>query len=597
MRQWQLHHGLPSFNLDGSFPVHGENAPGQNPAPGQTPASGRNPAPENKSDSVKQRRANLAKQSAASHLSIFDPDQRGNQVATKLASPPKLTKTATSARNGQLDPAALVGDDCASQTTVGDLIPSAEMFRCDDIALAPLSDLAKCKQGDIVIYRIGVDDPVDAIANALARGASAILTEQILPCPLPQAIVGDVEIAAATIRRHQLGKPDQRQLTIAVTGSAGKTTTALWIAKLTREMGLATAYETSLGVSDSTEQSVPTEWVDGGLELIERLNQSAENSAAVSVIEINDSAATAGRYDSIGFDMVVCVGSNAPTTDFGPSPLIALMDCLVSDGVVIAPKANVEIMSAIEQRGVEVVTYGTEDADLTYEVLEDRDGLMTMLLSAGDTMHVVETTMTGSHNAANLTAAACVGRLFDRPIHSIGESLGSLRSVPGRVERITSVDHAPIILDAAKSPNSVAQILRELRSTTGGKVWAILAIDADDQSLPLMGNKLERHSHQNILTSAGDKSTFLKAAHEVIDGVQHCIECRLICDPAEAIRYALEQSNSGDVVVVFSGSRGNSPAKLRTQAQRWKRLACKASEQIDAGNEPRVELKVIRAEG
>lgn len=577
MRQWQLHHGLPSFNLDGRFPD--QSAPQPSGQRGGSSASAKS--------------SGHTKRGGGEHLSVFNPDDRGRSVATKTISPPKLTKVG---RRGQVDPFARIGDDRAGKPTVSVLIPAAEMYRCDDIELANLSNANDCKPGDIVLFRTGVDDPCEIIADALARGASAILTEQLLPCPLPQAIVGDVEMAAATIRRHQLGKPDERQLTIAVTGQGGKTTTALWIAKLTREMGLATAYETSLGVCDSANQSVPANWVDGGVELIERLNQSAENSAAVSIIEINDAAATSGRYDSIQFDIVVCVGSKSAATDFGPSPLAAILDCLVDDGVVVTPVRNQEAIATIEQHGTEMVTYGPQDADVTYDVLENRNGLMTLLLSAGDTMHVVETTMTGTHNAANLAAAACIGRLFDRPIHTIGESLGSLRSVPGRAERIAVADHASVMIDAAATPTTIARVLADAQQSTTGNVWAILAIEDGDAALPMIGSKLERFSDHNILTAAGNKSSFLATAHEVIDGVEKCIHCRLICDPAEAVRHALTNAKSNDTIVILTGRRGTSPASSRTNAQNWKRLVNKASDAITAGDESSIELKLVRPE-
>ena len=58
------------------------------------------------------------------------------------------------------------------------------------------------------------------------------MTEQLLPCPLPQCIVGDMEVTLAEIAAQQTGRPDRQMLTIGVIGSAGKTTTSLLVSAL-----------------------------------------------------------------------------------------------------------------------------------------------------------------------------------------------------------------------------------------------------------------------------------------------------------------------------------------------------------------------------
>ena len=563
MRSWNLHHGVPSYRFDGTFGSlnRGNRRSGDE---GLTGADGRD--------------------STRPSLSLFDPDREATAVeasqsrsvagAGRVDGDVSATATLTAQpirKTGRVIAGSRVGDDVAGETTLGVLLPHAEMHRCDDIPLADVVDADDCAPGDIVRYRVGQDDPVDVMAKALSRGAAAILTEQLLPCPLPQAIVGDVDMAAATIRHHQLGQPDQRQLTIAVTGSAGKTTTALWIAKLTRHLGLATAYETSLGLSDSSTQGVPTTFRHGGAELIERLNQSAEQSASVSVIEIDGTSATHGRYDSVQFDIVVCVGATPGSEDFGPAPLDSILHRLTDDGVVVVAAADDAACLAIDAAGVEKVTYGVDNADVCFDVMDDRDGLMTLMLSVGDTMHVVETPLTGSHNAANLAAAACVGRLFDRPVHEIADAIGQLRKLPGRSERFTQIGKPTVVLDAGGDCHSIANVLRQSGQQTGGTLTVVVAIEPSDENLPLIGSTIERLAGRRILTAAGDRNGFLEASHAVIDGVRRCMDCRLVCDPAEAIRFAVERSKPEDTVVVITGRRGDSPAAARTDAADWKR--------------------------
>ncbi|MGV3483324.1 MAG: hypothetical protein ACO1RT_02765, partial [Planctomycetaceae bacterium] len=89
---------------------------------------------------------------------------------------------------------------CAS---LRQLFPTASFFQCQDVIASELTVTADdIRPGSVAIFRTGNDEPVEFSAVALANGAGAILTDQLLPCPLPQVIVGDVELAACELINH-----------------------------------------------------------------------------------------------------------------------------------------------------------------------------------------------------------------------------------------------------------------------------------------------------------------------------------------------------------------------------------------------------------
>lgn len=500
---------------------------------------------------------------------------------------PKVPESAVKSAR-KVDPAALIGDDIAGSMTLGILMPAARFHAADDIAVANCqTDSKRLAAGELAVYRVGVDDPMTVIADALARGAAGIVTEQLLPCPLPQCIVGDAENSLAIIRRHQLGKPDTRQMTIAVAGDAGKTTTSLLVAKMLRDIGLRTAYTNDLGRCDGIVQTTPELDCDGGTELVEFLNETIEASAQVTIVEVDSSAAAYGRYDAVEFDMLVVTGPAMGRPDFGPSPTEAIIQNMPSDGVVICDGSASEIIEAASVIGIETMTYGTNNADVQCDIIDNSGGLMTMLLNhrdnaQGDTMHVMETRLTGIHNALNMATAAAVGLLFEKPIHEIGESLGSLYKVPGRDTRFERPNMPTVIVDCGGDALRTAGVLKNHRAAAIGKLWAILAIDSQDRNLPALGTTAQRHADKVIVTSAADKSGFLAASHEVIDGFDSAMACRMVCDPATAIEWAIGQAKSDDVIVVMTGNRGDGPAERRRSLESICKLA---SSQLDKATE------------
>jgi UDP-N-acetylmuramoyl-L-alanyl-D-glutamate--2,6-diaminopimelate ligase len=457
-------------------------------------------------------------------------------------------------------------------TTLSGILSPTRIIGADDMPIAEVSESCFATEGNLVLFRIGKDDPDQVIADALARGASGILTEQLLPCPLPQCIVADVELAAAMIERVRLGKPDTRVLTIAVMGSAGKTTTALLIAKLLRDQGLRTAYQCDLGSCDGVLQTTDTTLMSGGRQLLNFLDTAADTGAQVAILEIEETIAATGGYQCVEFDLMVVCGSARRPESYGTETLFAIADCLTPDGVVITPADDKDVLEATAVRNIPVVTYGLRDADVEIDIIDNSGGLMTMLLSHFDTMHVMESALTGEQNACNLAAAAAIGLLLDQPLHEIGESLGALRSVPGRDQRFASYDAPTVILDVAGNPKRAQQAIENYRRQEGvGRVWTILAIDpCDDQNLPGYGTLVERSADHMTLTSTGrNKSNFLSTAHQVMDGVKDCAACRLVADPAAALAWALSKAKPSDVVLVLTGNLGLTANQRRTDLRSW----------------------------
>ncbi len=463
------------------------------------------------------------------------------------------------------------GSQDLDELSLSAILPNARFFSCQDISFRSIADIPQqCSPTDLVVYRIGEGSPEELIADAMARGAAGILTEQLLPSPLPQCIVGDVDLAVSQIHAEILGHPDRRLLTVGVIGPAGKTTTTLLVASLLRSAGIRTAYQTDLGDSDGVVQQTSRQPLPSGTPLLRWLSEAVDSQCSAALIEMSDSDVRYGRYDAIQFDLLILTGSER-SDDYGPSSTQCALDRLSPTGVVVAPADDQSTMRVVRDSGVGMVTYGVQNAaDMTAKVIEQSDGMTTLMMTYHDTTAIMETPLCGSAMAANHAAAAMVGVLVDSTLPGIVESLSKLRSVPGRGQQLASMEHANVIIDAAGSPARCAAALRTARSMKGGgRLWCVFAVDGvdDPQQLAHCGSLMERFATHSIICSVDQKKSFLKASHAVLDGVQKCAAMRLVADQRRAIGWAVGEAKPTDTILILGGFGGPSAHDQRSNLQ------------------------------
>ncbi|HBJ35456.1 MAG TPA: hypothetical protein DDZ51_12045 [Planctomycetaceae bacterium] len=470
-------------------------------------------------------------------------------------------------------------------------MPAAKFFQCQDISVKSIAvEISDSNAGDLVCFQTGKHDPVTFAAMALARGASAILTEQLLPCPLPQAIVGDAVEAVCLISSGLQGNPYQSMLTIGVVGDSGKTSTALMIAGLLKKIGLRTAYETDLGSSDGIVQSTPDVAAACGLALIEKIAEARDAASGAIVIEY--SGDNPGASAGLKLDILVVTGSDSVLhcssqgNHFGPDALTVALEQTKQDAVVIVPSDHTKWVRRVDDTGLRKVTYGLRrQADVSAKVFEELPGETTLMVTCGDETAVMQTRHCGEPMALNVLAALSVGMLIETPLHQAIAAVCDLPQIPGRMQRLTGFDTAAVVIDAGGSADRLAASLRTLRRQrrNSGKIWCLLTLDATDRKgdydstredmLARMGQVVERFSDRIVLTSTDQsKQVFLKSSHAVLDGFKNVAIARLVADQTKAIQWALAHAEPWDTILVVSGDSEPTAASRRRSVQKIETL-------------------------
>lgn len=553
----------------------------------------------------------------SSGLSPANQQPQGNSPA---ASPTSVSLFVEDSESPHLESGESSCDDgspgSVSERSLKSLLPQARFFSGKDIHFESIADSAEqCVPGQLVVYRIGIDCPVEIIAEALARGAAGILTEQILPAPLPQCIVSDTDRALAEIASRELiaedgARPDQRLLTIGVVGNHGKTSTALLVAAVLKDVPCRVAYETDLGHSDGIGSDVSEDSPAQGADLVRRVCEAADAGAAVTVLELDDRILRSGGYDELSFDLLVVTRSSSTVEDFGPSPLDCAIERVMPDGVLIVDVGDQVAMNVASASSLTLLTYGVDTpADVSLKTIGIEDGVLSAMIRHDMNSAMMESMVGRGTMATSLAAAAAVGVATENPLVQIVESLGQVRTIPGRIERIVCDDWdrsqvlPDVFVDAGGSPERLEFTLTRLqdeidqrssatipmKGTNHSKpaVWCVLApgLEESTEAMVRYGRKLETLGGHAIVTChQSQKHQFLSLSHYILDGVEDCAMMRLVADQERAIAWAIQAAAPQDVVLVVGGLGRSSAHEQRSDIKRIREtvVRCHSASEISS---------------
>ncbi|MEU3712460.1 UDP-N-acetylmuramoyl-tripeptide--D-alanyl-D-alanine ligase [Streptomyces catenulae] len=318
-------------------------------------------------------------------------------------------------------------------------------------------------------------DGHDFAAGAVADGATAVLAAR--PVGVPAIVVDDVTAALGALARAVVGRLGTNA--VALTGSAGKTSTKDLIAQLLRRNG-------------------PTVWPEGNLNNEIGLPLTAlraDESTRHLVLEMGARGVGHIRYlaaltpPRIG--VVLNVGS-AHIGEFGGREQIALAKGELVEALPTAAEGGVAVLNAddpyvramVHRTEARTVLFGeAPEADIRAENVR-----LTGLGQPAFTLHTPsgcsEVTMRlyGEHHVSNALAAAAVAHESGMSVDEIATALSEAGTLSRwRMEVTERADGVTVVNDAYNAnPESVRAALRalvamgEAGKERGGRTWAVL---------------------------------------------------------------------------------------------------------------------------
>lgn len=402
---------------------------------------------------------------------------------------------------------------------------------------------------------------LDYEREAYERGAVAVLADRASTV-LPTIVVADPRRRAGAVCALIHRFPSDDMDVYGVTGTNGKTSTALLLAAGLESSGDTVGTMTGIGLSGPSTWS-PTAQTTPEAAVVQRtLGRFRDEGATAVAVEVSSHAVSEHRVDSVRFTSV-------GFTNLGPDHL----DYHGSMDSYFAAKAELFAASRTATAAVGIDDqYGRKLARLvtvpcwTWSALDPRadvfgeniectgvDTSMTVRTPVGST--TVRLPLLGPHQAGNALAALAVALSADKDLDVVAAGFERVRSIPGRLEKIDAGQPFLALVDYMHNTAGQRRLLPFVRTLVSGRVIVVVGATGErdpGKRFPL-GATAARLADVVIVSDESPLSEDAEAIRNAVaDGARAARSATVVVEPdrRRALALAVEIAEPDDVVVV-----------------------------------------------
>lgn len=414
------------------------------------------------------------------------------------------------------------------------------------------------------------------VPAALAQGAAACLIEakdsaawRDLEPAHRVASLPDLKRSTGVVADAFHEHPSEHLHVLAVTGTNGKTSTACWLAQALSMVGggQRCGVVGTLGSGvwphlDYTGMTTPDP-----VRLQQTFADVLDAGATYCAIEASSIGLAEHRLDGTRIRTAIFTNFTQDHLDYHGSMQAywtakrALFSWVGLQAAVVHvdDPHGAELARELEGSGLDVWTCSRRtSARLFAQQVHHSQGLCFDVIEGENRCHV-QTQLAGDFNIDNLLCVIAALRTQGVSLQEAADICGRLSAVPGRMQSVTlpqGVSGPLALVDYAHTPDALEhalQALRPLVAARGGRLWCVFGCGGDRDAIkrPLMGEVAERCSDVVVLTSDNPRSELPEVIlAQVSAGMSAHAPCTVIEDRAAAIRHAIEQAQTQDVVLV-----------------------------------------------
>lgn len=450
------------------------------------------------------------------------------------------------------------------------LLSSLPFYKSDDIQNPTITSIENdnrlIQQGSLFVCVKGYTvDGHDFAADAVSRGAAAVIAQRPLDLPVPVIVVKDSVRAMAVLGDYFYNHPTQKLTLIGITGTNGKTTISHLIEKIVRDTKKKTGIIGTMYTKIDDEILETKNTTPDSVTLQKTFHRMVENNIDVAVMEVSSHALELGRVHGCDYDIAIFSNLTQDHLDFhktmenykfAKSLLFSQLGNKFDEKkrkFAIINQDDEASADFIKYTAAHVLTYGIDhNADIMAKNIVVTSKGTTFTLHAQGIMKEVQLQLVGKFSVYNVLAAVSAGVCLGLDLDHIIASLQEVKGVSGRFELVNEGQDYTVIVDYAHTPDSLENVLKTVNEFSKGETYVIVGCggDRDRTKRPIMANIACQYATHPVFTSDNPRSEnpedILKDMEAGVLGKDYTV----IVDRKEAITKVINEAKSNDVILI-----------------------------------------------
>lgn len=434
-------------------------------------------------------------------------------------------------------------------------------------------DSRKAETGSLFVAVHGFQqDGFKFISDAIARGASAFVTEasieelsklQLDENNITAICVDDCRTALAWIGSEFYHRPSDRMDVYGVTGTNGKTTVTYILNAIHKVRNAKSGIIGTIHYSYGDTYLAAPITTPESLDINRMLNEMTEQKIRRCFLEVSSHSLALKRVYGMHFAVGIFTNLSRDHLDFHKTmdDYKEAKKGLFRDNLVEKIVTNIDDpvgREIADDFSRDMLTTGIEqNADVMAENcrLSETGSCFTLKTPSGSCE--IQTHLLGRHNIYNLISAASASLLMGIPLHEIDQGLRSVDRIPGRFEKIPCDLGFSVVVDYAHTDEALHNVLQAAKAFTPNRIITVFGCggDRDRGKRKAMARVAVQESGFTIVTSDNPRTEDpQRIVDDIIEGIPPSAnlgkDYEVIVDRKEAIRFAIELAQPGDLVMI-----------------------------------------------
>jgi len=403
------------------------------------------------------------------------------------------------------------------------------------------------------------------IDKALKNGALAVIAaKRPEPLKYDERIiqVADTRKALSVCAKNFYRSPSETLRTVGITGTNGKTTTALLIENIFGESGIPCGVIGTIEYRLGKTRLPSARTTPDALYLNRLLRGMLDKKLKAVVMEVSSHALDQKRVDDIFFDAAIFTNLTHEHLDYHGDlnryflSKMKIFLNLKKNGVAILNADDKRFTQAKKNAPRKAITFGLKRPATVSAAIKTMglDGSSFAVRVAEKERFCVNTKMVGLHNVSNILAASALGFSLGLAVKDIKNGIEKTERVRGRLESVEAGQGFKVLIDYAHTHNALENVLNFLNQIKKRNIITVFGCggERDTKKRPLMARVAQKLSDSVIVTNDNPRS---EDPRKIVRDIEKGFKMRgksydIILDRSNAIAKALEKAGEDDIVLI-----------------------------------------------